>query len=45
MIFTNKNIYTSDIEVILDNTKIKISDEERFLGVIMDSKLNWKTHI
>ena len=52
MIFTNKNIFffpvyidTSGIEVIFDNTKIKISDEERFLGVITDSKLNWKTHI
>ena len=37
MIFTNKNIDTSGIEVILDNTKIKISDEELFLGVIMDN--------
>ena len=45
MVFTNKKVDLSSIEVTLDNTKIKKSDEERFLGVIMDSKLNWKAHI
>ena len=33
------------IEVNLDNTKMKISNDERFLGVIMDNKLSWKVHI
>ena len=45
MVFTNKKVDMNRIEVTLDNTKIKMSDEERFLGVIMDSKLNWKVHI
>ena len=45
MVFTNKKIDINSLEVILDHTKIKRSDEERFLGVIMDSKLNWKAHI
>ena len=29
----------------LNETKIRITKSEPFLGVIMDSKLNWKTHI
>ena len=44
MIFTNINIDISGIEVILDYTKIKIIDEQRFLGLMMNIKLIWKTH-
>ena len=38
MVFTNKKIDTSDIEIILD-TKIRKTNEERFLGVVVNSKL------
>lgn len=43
MIFTNK--VKSDIDVYLDGEKIVLSDRERFLGVIVDSNLNWSYHI
>ena len=45
MVFTNKFISNDPLELFLNETKIKITESERFLGVIMDSKLNWKTHI
>ena len=43
MIFTNKR--REDIHVTIDGKRLKKSEHERFLGVIIDSKLNWTQHI
>ena len=43
MIFTNKR--REDIHVSIDGNRLKKSEHERFLGVIIDSKLNWTQHI
>ena len=44
MLFANKNAKTYDINVQISNTIIERTEEERFLGIIMDSKLNWNAH-
>ena len=43
MIFTNKK--EEDIEVYLGGDKLKKSETEKFLGVLIDTKLNWSQHI
>ena len=44
MIYSNRrNI--EDIDIRISNTKIERTYEERFLGVIMVSKLSWNAHI
>ena len=43
MIFTNKR--KEDININIGGVRIKQSDQERFLGIIIDSKLNWTQHI
>ncbi|MCP4489717.1 MAG: reverse transcriptase family protein, partial [Gammaproteobacteria bacterium] len=43
MIFTNKA--RGDIDISIYGKQLKKSDHERFLGVIIDSKLNWTPHI
>ncbi len=43
MIFTNKA--SGDINVSIEGKRILKSEHERFLGVIIDSKLNWTQHI
>ena len=43
MIFTNKA--REDIDISINGQRLKQSDHERFLGVIIDSKLNWTPHI
>ena len=45
MIFSNKFISSNSSDLFLNETEIKITQSEWFLGVIMDSKLTWKTHI
>ena len=43
MIFTNKK--TKDIEIYMGGERLKQSYHEKFLGVIIDTKLNWAHHI
>ena len=43
MIFTNKK--TDDIAIYMGGERLKQSDHEKFLGVIIDTKLNWAHHI
>ena len=43
MIFTNKN--REDIEVYLGGDRLMKSETEKFLGVLIDTKLNWSDHI
>ncbi len=45
MIFTRKRIDLSSLQVRIDNTPIKRKTEARFLGVIVDEKLSWSSHI
>ena len=45
MIFSRQRIDTSSIQVFVDKTKIEEKFECRFLGVIIDNKLNWSHHI
>lgn len=46
MIFSNKhNISTSDINITFNGVSIERVESERFLGVILDSDLSWKSHI
>ena len=42
MIIANKHI--SDIDIEIDNTKIERVTHEKFLGIIIDDKLNWNMH-
>ena len=44
MVFTNRRINT-DIELRINNIVIKRVTETRFLGVLIDEKLTWKSHI
>ena len=43
MIFSNKR--KSAVKVYLNGIEIKESSHEKFLGVIIDSQLNWEQHI
>ena len=43
MIFTNKR--REDINISLEGKRLLKSEHERFLGVIIDSRLNWAQHI
>ena len=44
MLFANRNAKIYDINIQISNTIIERTEEERFLGIIMDSKLNWNAH-
>ena len=45
MLFTNKiNNSLDDLDIVIDNTKISRVTHHKFLGVIIDDKLNWKMH-
>ena len=43
MLFANKKI--EDIEVYLGDDRLIKSETEKFLGVLIDTKLNWSNHI
>ena len=45
MLFGGKNNNHSDINILINGEKINVVTESKFLGVTLDSKLNWKTHI
>ena len=45
VIFTNKKINYDDINIKMDNERIKVVPSLKFLGVTIDSKLSWHEHI
>ena len=45
MVFSNKNASKPDLRISIDGHAIDETDHTKFLGVIIDSKLNWKNHI
>ena len=44
-LFTNRQLFSDDTEVILGGTSLEFCDHARFLGVIVDDKMNFKLHI
>ena len=45
MIFTTKNKLGRDVDIFVNNVRIERVYVTKFLGVQIDSKLNWKKHI
>ena len=45
MVFSNKNASKPDLQISIDGHSIDETDHTKFLGVIIDSKLNWTNHI
>ena len=45
MIFTKMRLDLSAFQLHIDNQIIERKTEARFLGVIMDDKLSWASHI
>ena len=46
MIFSNRNvIQDGNLNLLINNVKLKRVNQTKFLGVIIDSKLTWKEHI
>ena len=47
MIFStdNSKINTSDFKLLVNSIQLKLADSIKFLGVTLDSTLNWKLHI
>ena len=45
MIFTTKNKLGHDVDIFVNNVRIERVYVTKFLGVQIDSKLNWKNHI
>ena len=43
MVFSHRRI--SDIPLSLNNQPVKIDNKAKFLGLVYDSKLNWREHI
>ena len=45
MVFSKRRVDLSSLQVKIDNTPIERKTEARFLGVIVDDKLKWASHI
>ena len=45
MVFTNKHIDNRQVNIVIEDVEVEIVYECKFLGVIIDSKLTWKSHI
>ena len=45
MIFSRQKIDKNNLKLVMANTEIHRKTEARFLGVIVDDKLNWTQHI
>ena len=45
MVLSNKGITDCDLNIKIEDIKKSIAYECKFLGVLMDSKLNWKSHL
>ena len=41
----NRNPYTDELGIIVDDQRIERVSNTKFLGVMIDDKLNWKSHI
>ena len=44
MVFSNKNASKPDLQISTDGHSIDETDRTKFLGVLIDSKFNWKNH-
>ena len=45
MEFSNTNVSKTDLQISIDGHSIDETDHTKFLGVIINSELNWKNHI
>ena len=45
MLFSRRNIFFPLPPIVIDNIPISYSHSFKFLGLILDTKLNWKKHI
>ena len=45
MLFSRKRVDTSPVKITIDGTEIVRKHEAKFLGVIIDEKLTWASHI
>ena len=45
MIFTNNRSPEDILNISIEGQRLVKSEHERFLGVIIDSKLSWRQHI
>ena len=45
IVFTNMNASKSELQFSIDGHSVDETDHTKFLGVITDSRLNWKNHI
>ena len=45
MVFSRRKITPPQIDIKIDNQSVMETDLSKFLGVYIDKKLNWKTHI
>ena len=45
MIFTTKNKLSNDVDIFANNVRIERVYVTKFLGVQIDSILNWKNHL
>ena len=45
MVFSPRQIDTSDLRIVLSNTTLPVVPCSKFLGLWLDSKLNWKENI
>ena len=45
MIISNKTLKSSLFKLILNDYNMKRSEHVKYLGVVQDNKLNWKTHV
>ena len=45
MLFTNNCWMEQNVSISLNNCEIDMVYRTKFLGVVVDSKLNWKEHV